>query len=154
MWELSTCIKEHPTHSCQCPRHASSSGCPVCLLRALSLPGAHYCLGTERLWLAWVIVARGFRETLEILFRFSKKPASITVKVANPLSGRGRASVCPWPLQEGTRKHWCCIVPFQCLTGKNPHPSDGNAVTLMVGTLSGIARKHLGTRLASHLPVP
>lgn len=79
----------------QCPRHASSSECPACLLHALSLPGAHYCLGSERLWLAWVIVARGFRETLEILFRFSKKPASITVEVANPLSGRGRASVCP-----------------------------------------------------------
>lgn len=97
-------------------------------------------------------MARGFREILEILFRFSKKPTSITVEVANPLSGRGRASVCPLASvgrNPETLVVW--LLSFQCLKGKSLHPSHGNTVTLMVGTLSGVGQEASRYGIGPHI---
>lgn len=74
-----------------------------------------------------------FREALEIPFRFSKKRVNLTVNVANPASGRGRA-MCPSATLGGSSEV-LVLQPFfsQCLEGVALHSSYGNTVTLMVG---------------------
>lgn len=103
-----------------------------------------------------MIVARGFRETLEILFRFSKKCTSITVKVVNPVSERGRASVCPLAAVGRSPELLVLFVASLLPVPRRNKPlsSDGNIVTLMVGTLSRIGQKAFGSEIGPHnLPV-